>query len=834
MSLGTKGYFVVERSNCISTIHPANNIQLMCLWLFVCTSMLFASFILFVCLFCTHVVIFDPIQLMCLWLFVCTLMLFSSLMLFVCLFHTHVVILDPAFRQCVLCREDVCNPQLLPCLHSVCEKCLSRVTNNDGVVKCVRTECENLVCTSDKIVSNAPLQRLTEGCLLLNAIDSGEISYCGSKRHVKDGEDVSAVAYCLNCQKFFCSKCLDAHNLLDICEGHKVRMVGKSSNYYDEGSKISETFMKEYEVAKCRYHEGKSREFYCETCDVTVCQVCIVEGHTEHKPKFLKTYKIPPLLNAVKVSKAAALNWESKCLQQVSNLEDRQEEINQSADNAIAATEELFTRLSEALNERRVRVLQEIAHATVVQTSVLDRAIEDLRLCLSTLHCSSTFLRFFEDLGSTEELLALRKIVDLHATHLHSRCFQTVVPPAQSNTLKIQFGNEVESLLEKLSKLGEIDLGPDPSQCVVMPHLAGLVHKMADLDLVLQVHAQGSREVTELDGHVTAFLRSTSTCSPTIKGNVVTVDGTCLVKFKKFYTGICELDVMLDGRHVNSSPFKFTLLVIPSVESLGVARGTLPLPVYQGLTRVVGGYARVAVSSRGEIFVVDNNRDTIHVLTKRMELLGDVPQCRGRISRPRTVSVDDDGQVFVSHSHVVDLFKPDGSVVSIGKGVLHHPWDVAVSQSGEIFVSDAGNHRVVVFSPDGSSVRRTFGRDGDECGRFNLPSGIAFLPNGNVAIGDTENNRIQIFTQKGEFVKAFGHNDVFQPRQLIATVEGYVLCASSASYCVAVFNSRGRLLKTFGSRGNRLGEFREPKGLAVSFDGNILVSEGEGYRVQVF
>ena len=761
-------------------------------------------------------------------------MLFTSLILFVCLFCTHVAILDPAFRQCVLCCEDVCNPQLLPCLHSVCEKCLPRVTNNDGVVKCSKAECENLTCTSDKIVSNGPLQRLTEGCLLLDAIDSGEVSFCGSKRHVKEGENVSAVGYCLNCQKFFCSQCLDAHNLLDICEGHKVCMVGKSSNYYEEESIVSETFMKEYEVAKCRYHEGKSREFYCETCDVTVCQVCIVEGHTEHKPKFLQTYKIPPLLNAVKVSKAAALNWESKCLQQVSNLEDRQERINQSADNAIAATEELFTRLSEALNERRVRVLQEIAHATALQTSVLDRAIGDLCMCLSTLHRSSTLLRFFDDLGSTEELLTLRKIVDLHATHLHSRCSQTVVSPAQSNTLKIQFGSEVESLLEKVSKLGGIDLGPDPSQCVVTPHLAGVVHKMADLDLILQVHVQDTRDVTELDGHVTSFLRSTSTCSPTIKGNVVTVDGTCWVKFKKFYTGICELDVMLDGRHVNSSPFKFTLLVIPSVESLGVARGTLQLPVYQGLTNVVGGFSRVVVSPRGEVFVVDNNRDAIHVLTKQMELLGDVPQCRGRISRPRTVSVDVDGQVYVSHSHVVDLFKPDGSVVSIGKGVLHHPWDMAISQSGEIFVSDAGNHRVVVFSPDGSSVRRTFGRCGDGCGEFNLPSGIAFLPNGNVAVGDMENNRIQIFTQKGDFVRVFGHNEVFHPRQLIATIDGYMLCASSGSNCVAVFDPCRRLLKAFGIHGNRLGEFRTPKGLAVSFDGNILVSEGEGYRVQVF
>ena len=70
------------------------------------------------------------------------------------------------------------------------------------------------------------------------------------------------------------------------------------------------------------------------------------------------------------------------------------------------------------------------------------------------------------------------------------------------------------------------------------------------------------------------------------------------------------------------------------------------------------------------------------------------------------------------------------SVLSFGQkgksvGMLKWPWGVAVNDQGEIAVTEYWNHRVSLFSSDGTHLR-SFGRFGKNNGEFKYPSGIAF------------------------------------------------------------------------------------------------------------
>ncbi|XP_022810478.1 E3 ubiquitin-protein ligase TRIM71-like, partial [Stylophora pistillata] len=67
--------------------------------------------------------------------------------------------------------------------------------------------------------------------------------------------------------------------------------------------------------------------------------------------------------------------------------------------------------------------------------------------------------------------------------------------------------------------------------------------------------------------------------------------------------------------------------------------------------------------------------------------------------------------------------------LSFGKGVssvgiFDGPYGVAVNERDEIAVTETGNHRVQVFSSNGTYLR-SFGNEGDKQGEFNCPSGIA-------------------------------------------------------------------------------------------------------------
>ena len=59
-------------------------------------------------------------------------------------------------------------------------------------------------------------------------------------------------------------------------------------------------------------------------------------------------------------------------------------------------------------------------------------------------------------------------------------------------------------------------------------------------------------------------------------------------------------------------------------------------------------------------------------------------------------------------------------------GMLNRPWGVAVNDQDEIAVTELRNHRVSVFSGDGTHLR-SFGSEGQNNGEFNQPSGIVLI-----------------------------------------------------------------------------------------------------------
>ena len=115
--------------------------------------------------------------------------------------------------------------------------------------------------------------------------------------------------------------------------------------------------------------------------------------------------------------------------------------------------------------------------------------------------------------------------------------------------------------------------------------------------------------------------------------------------------------------------------------------------------------------------------------------------------------------------HQVFKFSPDGKVLlTIGKAggatgpdqCCWQPNDVITNDNGEIFISEGHgqnqNDRILVYSPDGKTIVRQFGKRGDGPGEFNQPHALAFDRQGRLFVGDRSNNRVQIFDQAGKFI----------------------------------------------------------------------------------
>jgi streptogramin lyase len=91
-------------------------------------------------------------------------------------------------------------------------------------------------------------------------------------------------------------------------------------------------------------------------------------------------------------------------------------------------------------------------------------------------------------------------------------------------------------------------------------------------------------------------------------------------------------------------------------------------------------------------------------------------------------------------------------VLTHAGGPFNLPTDIAVTVSGDIFISDGyANCQVHRFSPQGKHLY-SWGEPGRGPGQFMLPHGIWVDRRGRVLIADRENDRVQVFAQSGEFI----------------------------------------------------------------------------------
>jgi len=122
----------------------------------------------------------------------------------------------------------------------------------------------------------------------------------------------------------------------------------------------------------------------------------------------------------------------------------------------------------------------------------------------------------------------------------------------------------------------------------------------------------------------------------------------------------------------------------------------------------------------------------------------------GGLSQPYGVAVDNSGDIYVADSgnnRVVEI-TPSGTSTVVGSG-FGTPKGVAVDNSGDVFVADTGNNEVVEITPSGSG--QTIGSG------LLAPAGVAVDNSGDIYVADSGNNRVVEFTPAGdELVRGSG------------------------------------------------------------------------------
>ncbi len=235
--------------------------------------------------------------------------------------------------------------------------------------------------------------------------------------------------------------------------------------------------------------------------------------------------------------------------------------------------------------------------------------------------------------------------------------------------------------------------------------------------------------------------------------------------------------------------------------------------------------ADVAITA-GRVRVLDSTIGRIATMTSDGKLASILDSGRsGGVSlkgAPAMASVGQTLYVATQHEGQIVVVDSGGNVESVIKPVIPEgqtllaPAGIAVTESGEIWLSDAANHRVLFLNQRGE-FERVIGEGAASTAAqgFDTPGGLAIDEDGNLYVADTLNRVVKKFSPMGVHLQTIGEGRLALPSAVAVNEDGHVFVSDEAAHLVSVFGPGGSYLGSIGD-----GTLEAPH--SVKVDGDLL------------
>ena len=713
---------------------------------------------------------------------------------------------------CSICLDTFNDPKIISCFHTFCCECLenhARASHRQGIFRCPECQAEIDLPEGNRF-DRLPTSFFHNSLLNLLAVrqsGDGTNITCGNCKNRS-----SNVHYCFDCARFMCSDCLTAHEVMrDAFEGHKVMPVK------DFQAQDYEALLKRQPFCSKKYHEREITRFFCLQCQSCVCHLCIVTDHQNHKVNLLDEAADNEKGN---IMGDAALSREREkdltyMIQQfeetASKLENNAEiakrGVTQAAEQMIAEIREREREAIASIETTRVTRLERINSAkdevesltkqnkkvadfaeTMVQRSsswnimhnktTLKQRFEELRGIQAAKHHETSFIKFYA-----------APVVGFKLGHITTKD----VADARKSTLQrldktLQAGVEAEFILSPITAEGEISNQPDLKQQI-------------------EVTIDPTEDVTDVS------VRETE-------------NGRFKVKFTPKVPGAYSIEVKINGDKLPTCPF-----TVQVKERKLTVVGKLDLKLFEGEQLKIGPH-RIAVNTKGIIAITDYYGHCVYIFDKEGKCLrksgsqgnnagqffhpfgvtylnddeiliadtgnhriqqvdvqtgtvvksfGKCGGAKGQFSFPIDVCLDEERHIVVTefYNNRIQVMSCEGESISIfgdsGPEKLNHPTS-CIPYKNMFFVSDTDNHCIKTFDQSGTFLYK-FGKQGNQDGQFDCPSGMLVDSNNNLLVCDRNNDRVQQFSLDGRFTgKSTTH--LPNPFRIATAPDGRILVTS--------------------------------------------------------
>jgi hypothetical protein len=299
------------------------------------------------------------------------------------------------------------------------------------------------------------------------------------------------------------------------------------------------------------------------------------------------------------------------------------------------------------------------------------------------------------------------------------------------------------------------------------------------------------------------------------------------------------------------------LLVIASLSGgkhVSAQPADLPVIASRHLFDIQSGFLHpsdVTVGARERIYVLDGINNRVKVFTstgKYVSSFGSQGTGNGGLNHPLGIDSAKDGSIYVAdtRNRLIQVFSSTGQfkfqfpVKIKDSSRPPDPVDVVVDdEQDRCYVIDNDNHRVLVYTKDGSSLLKIWGTSGEQPGEFHFPFLGALDNQSHLYVVDVLNTRVQAFNPEGRAMAYIGkwgvdRGQFYRPKGV--TVDGKDRIYVSDSYLgvIQIFKRFRKFIGVLGNGDKQLLRFKTPVGIYIDDQFRLYVVEMLLNRVSVY
>ena len=212
----------------------------------------------------------------------------------------------------------------------------------------------------------------------------------------------------------------------------------------------------------------------------------------------------------------------------------------------------------------------------------------------------------------------------------------------------------------------------------------------------------------------------------------------------------------------------------------------------------------------------------------------------GKLWGPRGVAIDSNtNQIYLAEgwlkSSRVSIFSETGEFQNtFSHEHMKSPCGIAIHRDN-VYVSDKGEHFIFHFKvATGIHLVARLGGKGSEIGRqFNEPRQLAISTSGDIFVTDCYNNQIQILDSDLHYQRNISHHSMTQPCDIKLTPNEVYVLSQSNSPCFHVFSYAGQKIRSLITRGFGM-QVSDPFFFCLGANEDIIISDWGSDQIQIF